>query len=409
MTWFKVTMRDSARVVIDGLMALIRNWPVLLAVFLSGYIVRMGALWLAGVVISYSTTVAAMILPFAPLAMMVSLVVMLRVVARSFSAELWEDRTETVSAQVRAIIIAVLPFLAIYVSNGFLRDDMRRYAQDQTGVAFRRFEAGDIFNGGLFDRAIISATGLLLGIAVVALILRKVIVWRGLTENSMFWVIVSTYIEVLWMTSLGFIFVQKLGELQNWVFTRQATENIVYWWNEASGWYAILFVQPFKYLASFVIPFTSLIIVPVAWLAVGATIYGSSLPEGTPLLNPEAMTKRIAKIPNPVRRTVGHVIEPVVTPVRASVTAVRKIAVAGLEPMILFCVIFALAGWLRIGVRWLFHLLLGPRPEELVFALEPFAALLDSAVYFLVVITLVVAAVNRVVVEQQRLEAADVA
>lgn len=98
----------------------------------------------------------------------------------------------------------------------------------------------------------------------------------------------------------------------------------------------------------------SLVIIPVAWIAVGATIYGSSLPSAKQMMTSEQMTQRLQRVPNPIRRVIAQVSEPVVNPFRNTARVIGRVATAGVIPMVLLCVIFAFTSQLCVWVTQVF-------------------------------------------------------
>ena len=79
-------LRTTARVFIDGARVLIAHWPELIGLFLAGWAGRTGFLWLTTAVSNVSPTAALFVLPFAPLATLLSLVLMLRATAPTLAA-----------------------------------------------------------------------------------------------------------------------------------------------------------------------------------------------------------------------------------------------------------------------------------------------------------------------------------
>ncbi|MDO5720723.1 MAG: hypothetical protein Q4P05_08305 [Actinomycetaceae bacterium] len=399
MNSLKGQMRQMAAVFTDAIRLFARHWPALIALFCAGFALRFGALWIAGRVSFYSPTLTAMILPFAPLFMIAALALMLRVLATSLPGLLAENESQQWRSHIKATVVALIPFLAIYASNGFLKEDMRRYAYDQGGLVWAQLERGDFADDVLFDRIPLPTTGIILGIVVIAIGARKVIAWKKLSSRSTLWALLSAYLEAVWLTSLAYIFTLKITQLQQWVMSRQVVDDINVWWQTASQTYKLIntfILTPFTWMGSLISSAGALIVVPVAWLTIGATLYGAELKKGEPLFDEEVATERINRLPNPVQRTINHVVSPVVTPFKAAVDAIRKIAIAGFIPMVLFCVIFALTGWLRVGVDEVVHAALGPRSSAWNFAIEPLISLGESLVYFTVTLVLLAAGVSRV-------------
>lgn len=401
-------LAQMAGVFTDAVRLFARHWPALITLFSAGFALRFGALWVAGRASFISPTITAMILPFAPLFMIASLALMLKVLATSLPGLLAENESAQWRSHIKATVVALIPFLAIYASNGFLKEDMRRYAYDQGGLVWAQLERGDFADDVLFNRIPLPTSGIILGIVIIAVALRKFIAWKKLASKSTLWALLSAYLEAVWLTSLAYIFTLKVTQLQQWVTNRQVVDDINVWWQTASETYKLVHtfvLTPFTWLGSFISAAGALIVVPVAWLTIGATLYGAELKKGDPLFDEEVATEHINRLPNPVKRTINHVVSPVVTPFKAAVDAIRKIAIAGFIPMVLFCVIFALTGWLRIGVDEAAHVLIGPRSSALNFAIEPVISFVESLVYFTVTLVLLASGVSRVLTARLMVDA----
>ncbi|MDO5721758.1 MAG: hypothetical protein Q4P06_04355 [Actinomycetaceae bacterium] len=387
--------------IIAGAFRLIaKHWVALVVLYCAGFTLRFGALWLAGRASHYSGVFTAFILPFAPLFTIASLALMLRVLGTSLPNVLTDGSGESWRTHIKATVVALIPFLAIYASNGFLKEDMRRYSYDQGALVWEQLKQGDFTDEVLFSRIPIPETGMILALVVIAVGLRKYIAWKKLASKFTLWALISAYLEALWLTSLAYIFTLQVTKLQNWVMSRQVVDDINTWWVSANDTYTLinsLILTPFTWLGSIISSLGALVVVPVAWLTIGATLYGAELKQGQILFDEEVATARIKELPSPVQRAVNHVISPALTPLKSALKALRKIAVAGLLPMLVFCLLFGLTGWVRVGVDEVAHYLLGARSAAFVFAVEPVVSLVESLVYFILTLALLAAAVSQLV------------
>lgn len=403
-------LRGLVAVLATGARVFARHWPQLLTLFFAGQALRLAALWLAGKASLISPTLATVILPFAPLATLASLALMLRVLAPSlpaFAELVGTSRGMRWRSNLQATAMALVPFLAVYASNGLLKADLQRYMFDQSGVVFASLERADFLSDS-FTRLALPTSGIIIVIVLGALAARKIIALKELANTSGWWAAISAYLEALWLTALVYVFTARIEEIKAWVTSRKVVDDIYTWWQTLQDTYSqieTLILAPFKFVGGLISSAGSLIIVPVAWLAIGATIYGSQLKKGDPVITHEIDTARIKRVPSPVRRVAKHVMSPVVTPVKSTFDAIGKVAVAGLIPMALFCVIFALTGWLRVGVDYLMRLAIGPQPGTLQYALDPFVDLGENLVYFVATIVLLAAGVNQIVLSQRERQA----
>lgn len=391
--------RDAARV-------LVAHWPQLLCLFLAGWAGRMAVLWFVVVVSDWSPTLAVLLLPLAPMSTLLSFVLMLRAMAPTLPAfsglveevplrQRWIDDL-TVAAQV------LIPFLAVYASAGLLKQDVRVFLYDSTIDEWMNTNLQDIDWG----RADYAPGWTIVLFVVGALVARKVITLLGLAQRHLAWAGVAVYLEVLWMMTLANAFATELDKVTEWVTSRRLIAGIVEAWEgikaTIDGWEA--WVQaPFTAVGALIANLGSLVVVPVAWLVIGASVYGHKLRQDTfKVETHEEVTERIKKIPQPVRRAVSHVVEPVTSPIKNALGAVGKVASAGVLPMVLFCVVFVVANQIQVASAWLVRALIGPGPQLRVFAMEPYIQLAERAVYYVVVLALLAGAVNVVVSAQAR-------
>lgn len=231
---------------------------------------------------------------------------------------------------------------------------------------------------------------------------------RGLAERHLTWAGIAAYLEVLWIMTLANALSTQLESITAWVTSRRVVasavgvgEGIL---DTVRGW-STWATAAIDATAAMLGNLGSVVVVPVAWLAIGAAVYGHNLSTADlAVTSHEEMTRRIQRVPDPVRRAVGHVVEPVVTPVQDALSAIRKVAVAGILPMVMFCVVFLIAGGVQSAVALLVRGIIGPGPGLRQYALEPYANLAERGVYFVLVLALLAAAVNAVVHAQQQRE-----
>lgn len=404
-------VRSVVRVFVDGLRVLAQHWPQLLGLFLAGWTGRMAFLWLTTLVSDVSPTAAIFILPLAPLSTLLSMVLMLRAMAPTLSAfsgmvekipprQRWIDDL-TVAAQV------LIPFLAVYASAGLLKEDVNTFLLD----SFIDEEYNTNIQSIDYGRAVYAEGWALVALVVGALVVRKIISLMDLAERSLAWAAAGTYVEVLWTVTLANAMASQFADLTDWVMSRRAIAGTAQWWEGVvevvsswAGWIAALVEATADLLENM----GELVVLPVAWLAIGAAVYGHSLKaQELKVETHEDVTRRIKRVPQPVRRAVAHAVEPVTTPVQDALTAIGKIASAGIIPMVLFCIVFVVAGRLQLLAAELVRFAIGPGKPLRQLAFEPYALLVERGVYFLVALPLLAAAVNAVVTSQREQAAAE--
>ncbi len=400
------TARGLGRLFRDAARVLAAHWPQLVGLFLLGWSGRMAILWLVVVVSDWSPTLAVLILPLAPMSTLLSFVLMMRAMAPTLpafqgmvqpasSTSRWIDDL-TVAGQV------LIPFLAVYASAGLLKQDVQVFLYDSTIDEWMNTSVQNIDWG----RAEYAPGWTIVLFVVGALAARKVITVLGLAQRHLAWAGVAVYLEVLWMMTLANAFSAQIQSITDWVTSRRLIAGLVELWETVTttieGWQD--WVQaPFAAVGALIGNLGSLVIVPVAWLAIGASVYGYKLRQDTFRIETrEEVTERIKKIPQPVRRAVNQIVEPVTTPIQDALGAIGKVASAGVLPMVMFCVVFAIANQVQVASAWLVRLLIGPGPALRTHAMEPYIQLAERLVYYVLVLALIAAAVNVVVAAQAR-------
>lgn len=224
--------RDLAAIFVDGARVLGRHWPQLLAIFLAGAIARIGFLWLAVWMSNVNSTVGVLLVPFAPLSTLVSFVFMLRVVAESLPAfsEVFQLGTPRERLKTNLVVTSqvLIPFLAVYASQGLLRED--------TTVFVRDVAVDEILNDLTpeFNRLMIAEGWGLVAVVVGALVARKVIAQLQLGDKNLGWGAFAAYLEALWMVTLAGAMATQFTDLAEWVSSRRVIASIIEWWRDSS-------------------------------------------------------------------------------------------------------------------------------------------------------------------------------
>ena len=412
------TVRDSLAglvgVLVGGARLWWGHWPLLLTIALLGGAARMGALWAATAVSATSNTLGVAVLVLAPLGSVASIVLMLHVLrhampslAAAARAQAPEDVTTHSERRVVDVLASVLvPFLAVYASYGLLAEDTYRYRNTIMGA---EFVTKDIFStGGAADiDRFVFATGWLAGAVVaVAVVLR----W-GLARlerrvstpgarRPLGLAFAGAYVEVFWMVTLAAHLVLYKDQAWAWAESRRGIDMVADWWD---GLLARLgpISGPLDTVVAWAVDVISgvdgLVIVPLAWLAVGAVVYGHKL---TPPPAPVLRIPVIGRLPAPVRRVGGLLVAPVVGDLRSRFTGLagglRQLAVAGLGPMLVFGLAFLLAARLEEGLAMLARAAVGPQDLDTWLAFSPHLETVTRAIGLTVTMSLLAAAVDRV-------------
>lgn len=399
-------LTDLLRVPWMGLRLLARHWPTLLALCLLGLGLRQGVVWLGVEVSRWSSTLAVLLIPLAGLAMLAALILMLWTTRPSLPGlgpvAVEPGAHGRVRAGTAAMTGLLIPFLAIYASQGFLAEDGRTFVRTVIAQEARQNElAMDV---GRLDLA----TGwVYVAIIAGAFLARRLIRAFRLEKRSTGIGILAAYLEGLWLLTLGVAVASWFDGLVEWVSTRRVIAGIITGWESllaglgpvgaAAGWVS-------SHLGSL----SAVIVVPVAWLSVGALVYGEELAaekkaDEAAAVEDSAGASRTARVAaatgRQARRLAREAAAPVVGPVEGALTALRKVAVAGILPMVFFCLVFVVSTQIATvagnAVRWL----IGPRSEQLSAAIEPYAVLAGRLCYFMIAIVLLAAAIDRILTQ----------
>lgn len=426
----------------DGLRVLWACWPQLLVVFLIGATVRNLALWLAVKATLIHAFVGQAIMPIAPLATLVALVVMLRIAARQLAnavprsasdqpaddlpannslkdaspADLlaWADAESGTKHRLGMrrwggdLIVAttvLVPFLAVYASYGLLEEDRVGYIHDVTTDA----TANGVFDVNWARLDVLHGWPLIVTVAL-AITLRKLLTSFKVSERSWRWASLVAYIEAVWVVILARYFQAQLSDIQAWVSSRAVVVGLLRWKDAAIdllGPVAPLVHHTLGWISQHLASMGELVVIPVAWMAIGATITGSQLADSDsalamPTSQRERYERRLARIPSPMRRAVARVADPVLSPVQEAVESLRRVAVAGLVPMVLFCLVFVLASRVQVLVAWIARWFIGPQSWQDQLATQSYLMVAERAAYTLVVVALLTAAISTVVAGQRR-------
>jgi len=80
----------------------------------------------------------------------------------------------------------------------------------------------------------------------------------------------------------------------------------------------------------------------------------------------------------------------------ALTNGIRLLALAGLAPMLLFCLVFLLSRQVEVGVAELLRLVVGPRDFRDALTLSPYLSVVSRGAYTVVLVVLLGAAVDRI-------------
>lgn len=454
-------MRDASSVVVDGLRLAWRHLPVLLVLFLFGAAVRGGVIWLAVEVSDQHPFLAQLLLPLAPIGTLAAIIFMLRTLSPSLrhasfataataptvgvdgatDAPAADEPSPRARKKVAAggrlgLLASVLvPFLTVYSAQGFLEADRRQFINQ---AAFQEFRASaDLFYGTDTGpmRFIIGDRAFVLGVIVVAFVLRRLINRFELAEKHTGVGLFAAYVEIFWLFSLAVYADQLLQRFSDWRDSRAFTVWALDGWHgvvEVLGPVGVPVKAVVDAVAGVLANGADLVVVPIAWLTVGAVAFGRrdrlTAPTAPTSAAPipadpgsatgsgdvsagrwrrsfDAVAARTQRVPAPVRRLGRNATADLRDRFRTFADGVRLLVVAGLVPMLLFCVVFMVARGVHWGVGELLRLARGPVDASTGLAFMPWFSVAQMACYTVLLVGLIAAAVDRIIMRRDEAEA----
>lgn len=397
---------------------LARHWPVLLAILFAGEAGRYAALWAAVELSEFSGTLGVLVLVLGPLAAVSALIAALYALRHSLpSLQAAGDDAAgddaagdgaTAGGRRHASVLSVLgsvmiPFLAIYASYGYLSEDVFRFVN--TAVADELLNNPDLLLGtGDVDpnRTALATGWLAMALVAVAIVLRYGL---GLLarRRPMAWIAwAAAYVEVLWLVTLARILANHQDAALAWLQQRALARAVADGWQAVLGWFGPVgdaVDVGSRWLFDLLSNADALLVIPVAWLTVGAVVYGQQLREPE---RRQASHRRsrggglVRRIQDPAREVGNELTGGLGERFGALVTGLRRLAVAGLAPMLLFALTFVVAQRLESAVELLWRDLLGPLPLGAYLAFAPHTGMVSHVVGTVVVVCLLGAAIDRV-------------
>lgn len=393
-------------VVVTGLRLAFRHLPTLLVIYLFGAAARNGVLWASVELSASHPTLAGLLLPLAPMSTLTAIVLMLRVVSAELEwASFGSVTDERGGRHLSLLASALIPFLTVYAAQGYLKEDLREYVNAATydeifGSAGSFY--GESANTG---RALVASGSLLLGLVAVALVLRYLLNRFDLPSKHVGFGVAAGYVEVLWLFLLASQFSRYQATVWDWVTDRKAVD-----WGQ-DRWADLLdAVGPLKApldamahgVGNLLSDADAVVVVPIAWLTVGAVALGQRV-ETAPRTSrgPSRLTKRVPAV---VRR-VGH---EATSDLRSRFSdlgnGLRLLALGGLLPMLMFCLVFVVARQAGNLTVELWRLFAGPAERDTAVAFSPYVEVMTNGVYTLALVGLLAAAIDRVLANQPRVE-----
>lgn len=407
-------LRDELVVLRDAARLLWRHWPVLLVLYLLGMAGREIAIYLAVQGSGVDVWLGAVLLPFAPLSLMVAVLLMLDAVGPS----LWHGPVR--QDRLTLLAGALVPFLAVYSAQGFLRADRNRFLNEAVADEYNN-------DSYLFDpttvqsRTIADVDPVVMIVVILAvLLLRRALDWTGLTARNTPVRLFAAWLEVAWLTWLASMLLAEIEGIREWIEQRVFVDWVL------DAWAAFLdligpLATPVSAVTSWVggllTDMNALIVLPLAWLATGAVVYGGTLTSrslGVTSLSPRLTwsarqlvraRERVSLLPQPLQGWLGAVNKALFGRFTTLMGGLRTLAVGGVVPMVLFCLAFLISRYAEAATAELIRWALGPRSATDIVSFNTYVRIASTSVSLLLQVTLVAAAVDRLLVTAKRLAA----
>jgi hypothetical protein len=399
----EMRVRDIPAVLVSAGRILRIYWAPFLVIACLGLALRSGALWLAVVVSDHNAFLAQLILVVAPLGFLLAMIAMLWMtrgalpnVAELSRREARQAPTEKRDMRLVDVAVSVLvPFLAVYVSYGLLKEDLYRFTNEAAYDEFNQFSLGAPPEVDFAGRLAIYDWQVVLAIVAIAWVLRYALGRIESVTRFLWLAFLGALVEVYYTSQVA----QKVANLREagvaWVEERRASQLVLDQYDQVVGTLGPL-ANPVDtattWLFGLLGAVDAVVIVPLAWVTVGAVVLGHKLSgPDRPAAQPDPRWERI---PAPVRRFGGGLVADVRERWSAFWNGLRMMATAGLLPMLTFCLAFLLVIRIPWIVGQLLRLAIGPVQTDTWLAFSPMEKAVGLAVTMVLTAALLAAAID---------------
>jgi len=396
-------VRDIPAVLVSAARILRHYWAPFVVIACLGLALRSGALWVAVVVSDHNAFVAQLILTIAPLGFLLAMIAMLYMtrqvlpnVAELSHREARQAVTEKREMRLVDVAVSVLvPFLAVYVSYGLLQQDLYRFTNEAAYAEFNQFRLDGSVEYDFAGRLAIYDWQVVVAIVVIAWVLRFALGKLESVTRFLALAFVGALVEVYYTSQVA----QKVSDLRAasiaWVESRRASQVAVEQYDRVVGELGPL-AHPVDaatgWLFGLIGAVDAVVVVPLAWLTVGAVVLGHRLsPPERPVRAPDP---RLERIPAPVRRFGGGLVADIRERWSAFWNGLRMMASAGLLPMLTFCLAFLLVIRIPWALGEVLRLVIGPVETGTWLAFSPMEQALGLAVTMVLAAALLAAAID---------------
>ncbi|POH65621.1 MULTISPECIES: hypothetical protein [Cryobacterium] len=341
------------------------RWPVLLALYLAGWLARYLVIEVAALVGTTDALTAFLIMPVAILARLASFIGMFLVLRQGMPAfdDLAKagddaiDRTEDAPVTTRPsmqdlFLASVLPFFAFYAAWQFLAEDTLQYAASAL-AKINPFDDTDN-SAGVLNLELTWASATAIAVAFTGRFLLK----RYSARLPRWSAVVTVYLEAVWVYLTLFLISNYRDDFESWVANRAAMHWIADLRAALGDVFAPIGVA-WDGIAWAIGEAGALVLLPVAWLALAGIVYGRALTTGPLLIRvpqnrySDRVRIRYARVPRAVSRRFADVGTGFVGRWKPLANALTLVWRAGVVPMGIFVlaytVIEAAGAWIGFG------------------------------------------------------------
>ncbi|HEY8472040.1 MAG TPA: hypothetical protein VIL37_05325 [Natronosporangium sp.] len=369
---------EAGAVLAGGARLLWRHWPVLIALFLAGEVLRQLVMRAAVKVSIFNAELGLLVLLLAPMATLTTLVLMLRVVRPSLPW-LGSGRGGKPLPVLVHLGSVLVPFMTIYYFEDDLQEDINDHAYGVWEDYFNQIfiNLGEAVENGTdlveppstADRLPFDLSWSLAAVVVSAIVLRWLLGRWSLTERYGWLGVPGAYLELIWFTVVTILAFNLVTiELAEWARGIRIGSAIVAIWEHGVGTAAGASSPPEQaagWLLGQVGQIDTVLVIPLSWLAIGAVVIGVQAPG--PARRPRVYQKAQQwwlAAPRALRWAGEQITGDLRERFTPLVRGVRMLVRAGAVPLLLFCLAFVVArrlpDWLWQLERWLIG------PQEMV-------------------------------------------
>jgi hypothetical protein len=399
----ELRVRDIPAVLLSAARILRTHWASFVVIACLGLAVRSGAMWLAVIVSDHNGFLARLILVVAPLGFLGAMIAMLHLTREHLpnvhALSRLEGRTAvTEQRELRLVDVAVsvlVPFLAVYVSYGLLKEDLYRFTNEAAYAEFNQFSLDGDIDYDFAGRLAIYDWQVVLAIVGIAWVLRFALGKIESVTRFLGLAFLGALVEVYYTSQVA----QQVTEIREtgvgWIEDRRASRLVLDRYDEvvsALGPLANPVDSATSWLFGLLGAVDAVVVVPLAWLTVGAVVLGHKL--SAPQTPAARASSRWERIPAPVRRYGGGLVADIRERWSAFWNGLRMMATAGLLPMLTFSLAFLLVLRIPWIVGQLLRWAIGPLETTTCLAISPLEKAVGLALTMVLAAALLAAAID---------------